>query len=323
MTPTTAPALPARLEARALVGGAQLPADRHPALVYLARLSPSSRRTMRQSLDTVARLVTGGACDALTLDWSQLRYQHTAAIRSRLAEAYGPATANKTIAALRGVLREAWRLELMPAEAYQRAVDLERVRGEAPLRGRAIDRGEVLALVEACRRDGSALGMRDCALLGVLYAGGLRRSEAVGLDLADFDPEAGTVTVRHGKGNKARTVYATNGAARALKAWIALRGPEAGPLFYRGRKGGHLERERMTPEAVRDVLKRRCQAAGVKPCSPHDWRRTFVGELLDAGADLATVKALAGHANADTTARYDRRGERAKATAAGLLHFPY
>jgi site-specific recombinase XerD len=81
--------------------------------------------------------------------------------------------------------------------------------------------------------------------------------------------------------------------------------------------------ERMTPQAVLDVLRRRSSAAGVKPCSPHDWRRTFVGELLDGGADLATVRALAGHADPATTARYDRRGERAKAHAATLLHFPY
>src|SRR5437016_4867083 len=93
-------------------------ADRHPALVYLARLSPGSRRTMRQGLDAVARLLTAGACDALTLDWAALRYQHTAAIRTRLAEAYAPATANKVLAALRGVLKEAWRLGLMGAEDH-------------------------------------------------------------------------------------------------------------------------------------------------------------------------------------------------------------
>src|SRR5437899_2798264 len=69
--------------------------DHHPAAVYLARLAPGSRRTMRASLDIIAGLLTNGRENALTLAWPELRYQHTQAIRARLAAAYAPATANK------------------------------------------------------------------------------------------------------------------------------------------------------------------------------------------------------------------------------------
>jgi len=301
-----------------------MPADRHPALVYLARLAPGSRRTMRGALDAVARLVTAGKLDALGLDWAALRYQHTAAIRTRLAEAYAPATANKMLAALRGVLKEAWRLGLMGAEDHARAIDLEPVRGSRLPRGRALDRGELLALVATCKADVTAAGARDAALLAVLYSGGLRRAEAVALTVQDFDPESGALTIRHGKGNKARLVPVRNGARTALVAWLAVRGIEAGALFLPIRRGGKIEAREMSPDAVLKALARRAKAAGIAASfSPHDLRRTFAGDMLDAGADIATVRALMGHSSVDVTARYDRRGERAKSQAAELLHFPY
>lgn len=302
---------------------ASLPADRNPALVYRARLSPGSRATMMGALAKIAATLASRPLPPEALDWSALRYQHTAAIRSRLAERYAPATVNKMLAALRGVLREAWRLGQMPAEDYQRAVDLESVRGSTVLRGRMLSPGELKALVDDCRADVGPAGARDAALLAVLYVAGLRRAEAVALDVADLDTKTGELLVRSGKGRKARTTYATNGGMEALRAWIAVRDSAPGALFYRVRRGGHIVRERMTPQAVLDIVRRRAEGASVKRFSPHDLRRTFISELLDAGADLSTARALAGHANVQTTARYDRREERSKKKAAEMLHFPY
>ena len=128
-----------------------------------------------------------------------------------------------------------------------------------------------------------------------------------------------------GKGHKERLVYLDNGAAMALRDWLAIRGTQPGALFTRGLKGGHLLTGAlpMTPQAIHDVIVRRAQQAGVSHVSPHDLRRSFVSDLLDAGVDIATVAQMAGHASVNTTARYDRRGEAAKKRAAGSLHVPY
>jgi integrase/recombinase XerD len=173
------PSAPAHLpvETHALLRVEALPAERHPVAVYLASLASGSRRTMRQSLSVIANLVSGGRADTRTLAWEKLRYQHTQAIRTALAERYAPGTTNKMLAALRGVLKEAWRLGLMDAENYHRAVDLRAIKSQTLPRGRALTAGELRALFEACA-DGTKAGVRDAALLAILYAGGLRRSEA-------------------------------------------------------------------------------------------------------------------------------------------------
>src|SRR5919199_4148891 len=227
--------------------------DEHPAAVYLARLAPGSRRTMGSALDSIARLLSSNRSNMQTLDWSSLRYQHTAAIRALLASRYAPATTNKMLAALRGVLHESWRLGQMSAEDFHRASDLPSVRGSTLPRGRALSHGELRALFSACTADGSVAGKRDAALLAVLYNCGLRRSEVVALDVADYEPETGALKVRSGKGNKARTAYAAEASRTALDAWLGVRGTAHGPLFCPVNKGGKIPPRRMSDQAVRKI----------------------------------------------------------------------
>jgi integrase len=94
-------------------------------------------------------------------------------------------------------------------------------------------------------------------MLAVLYAAGLRRSEAVGLDLSDYNPEDGALTVRGGKGRKDRIVYASNGSKDALEDWIAIRGNEAGALFHPVNKGDRIIFRRMSDQAVLGIVRKR------------------------------------------------------------------
>ena len=301
-------------------------ADQNPVTVYLASLtSELSRRTMTQVLNAIAYLLTNGRQDAQALHWAALRFQHTAAIRAQLSERHKPATVNKMLSALRGVLKTAYNLGQITPDDFQKASNFKAVKGETIPKGRDLKSGEVIALSEACKADSSPAGKRDRAMIAVLYTCGLRRAELAALAIEDVDRDSGKITIQRGKGRKSRIVWATNGALTALQTWLAVldaTGITTGALF--GMIGRHKvpTGEQMTTQAVYVMLKKRARQAGVKDFSPHDLRRTFVSDLLDRGADIVTVQHLAGHASPTTTARYDRRGEETKKKAANLLHFP-
>lgn len=143
------------------------------------------------------------------------------------------------------------------------------------------------------------------------------------LNTGDYDATSGALTIRSGKGSKDRITYASTGTRTALSSWMLVRGDEAGAIFKPISKSGKISADRITDQAVLFILRRRSTQAGIASCSPHDLRRSFVSDLLDAGADIATVQRLAGHSSVTTTARYDRRGEATKLKAVELLHVPF
>lgn len=303
--------------------GAHDAREADPVTLYLAQLAPNSRRAVRNDLSRIAEMLSHGEADHAGIPWHRLRYEHVAAIRQRLTERYLPSSANRMLSSLRGVLRESWNLGLLSAEEYQRAISIKAVKGSRLPAGRALTAGEIRTLFHTCAADNRPAGVRDAALLAVLYGAGVRRAEAVQLNVEDFQPETGEVRVRSGKGNKDRLTYVQGLGCTAVEVWLDVRGADSGPLFLPIHRSGKIQRRRMREQSVYDVLKRRAETAGVLPFSPHDLRRTFAGDLLDAGADISTVQQLLGHASVTTTQRYDRRGEATKRRAAGLLHVPY
>jgi integrase len=305
----------------------------HPVLAYLAGLaSDRSRRVMRDDLALIAALLLGVDPDSVSPDdrrrlvfevpWHELRIAHTNLVRARLLErGLAANTINRMLSALRGVLKACWQGELMSAEEYHRARAVEAVQGHTLPAGRDLGNGERAALFDTCASDPTPAGARDAALLACADAG-LRRGEICRLDLADYDRDTHRLVV-HGKGNKERYVPLNDGQGRAIEDWLAVRGQEPGPLLWPVNKGGNLSNRRLTSQAVYNAMQKRGQEAGVQDFSPHDFRRTLVGDLLDAGADIATVQKIMGHADPATTARYDRRSEQAKHKAANLRHTPY
>jgi integrase/recombinase XerC len=171
----------------------------------------------------------------------------------------------------------------------------------------ALRQDEVRAMLEAAaeRVDEGAVGLRDVAVLELLYATGIRVGELCGLDVDDLDRERRVVRVL-GKGRKERTVPYGRPAADALAAWLATGRPQlaeeeasAAALFL-GVRGGRLGQR-----AVRSMVHRRlADVFGAPDLGPHGLRHTAATHLLEGGADLRSVQELLGHASLATTQIY-------------------
>ncbi len=306
--------------------------DENPAAVYLAGLgTQNSRYGIRWCLNIAASILSNGEFDCLELDWTKLKYQHLAALKSRLInpnptprreKPYSFGTVNLIISGVKGVMREAWRLDLIPDTVYLKIIEVNSIRGETLPAGRAVTHKEVKLLFDACRANTPITGSRDLAMLAVMFGAGLRRTEIADLDLDDWKSEDQLLIVRRGKGRRPREVPIGTKVNKALKAWVFFRGRDEGPLFMAMDGGDGIRRNRLQPEAVYFLLERRSKQAKIDKVSPHDCRRTYITNLLANGNDLATVAKLAGHKSVETTAIYDRRGLESLREAAESLELP-
>jgi len=224
-----------------------------------------------------------------------------------------PASHRRKAAAIRAFYRFCFAEELIATDVGMLL--------ELPRQGRqlpdTLDVADVAALLDG-PDPASPTGIRDRALLELLYASGLRVSEALGLDRSDLSFEAGYVRVV-GKGDRERLVPVGDVALEALKRYLEqVRGPwlaaaethadmaRGGPLFVspRGRRLGRMDAWR--------TIQRAARAAGLRAhVSPHTLRHSFATHLLEGGADLRVVQELLGHASITTTQLYTHvTGER-------------
>ncbi|MDP9383126.1 MAG: site-specific integrase [Chloroflexota bacterium] len=302
---------------------------RDPVALYLDQLDGSSPKTARRSLRRLARLL--GYDDPDHVPWETLRQADVAALRSRLqasttvkGKQISPATANTALATLRGVLRAAADLGYMSDAEFRACMRVRLIGGEQLLTGRAARPAEIVALLDACMKDPSPAGVRDAAIIAVLHSTGMRRAELAALEVDDYHPESGELEVRQGKGRRQRIVYPDPGAQDALEDWIELRGSTPGPLFHPVNKGGRIGEGRISGLRVYKILAKRAeQARLIEPLTPHDLRRTLITTLFREKVPAPAIQALAGHAHAVTTMRYDRGGEEAKREAMQHIHTPY
>lgn len=169
---------------------------------------------------------------------------------------------------------------------------------------RADEASDLIAAAAELADDGSPIGLRDVAMLELLYATGIRVGELVGLDIDDVDRDRFVIRV-FGKGRKERSVPFGRPAARAIDFWQRQGRPHlqvegSGPALFLGARG-----RRIDPRAVRTLVHQRiAQVPGAPDIGPHGLRHTAATHLLEGGADLRSVQELLGHASLATTQLY-------------------
>lgn len=244
-----------------------------------------------------------GIADPAGLDLSTLR--------AWLARMHGAGQSRASIARRAASARAftAWchRRGLMAVDPGQR-LSSPQVPSRLPV---VLGHAEAQALMSAASLADDDLGIRDQAIVELLYATGIRVSELCGLDVGDVDLQARTVRVT-GKGDKQRVVPFGVPARDALDSWLDRRSqwsPQT-PAVFLGARGG-----RLGSRMAREIVHRMSRAAGVPAIAPHALRHSAATHVLDGGADLRAVQEMLGHRTLATTQRYTHVSvERLRAT---------
>ena len=169
-----------------------------------------------------------------------------------------------------------------------------------------LDADEVMALFDACDTS-NIIGLRDRAILELLFSTGLRVSELVKLNIDSINLDKGEFSIR-GKGQKDRPVYISDSAKEAIHNYLKERKDNYEALFVQASKRKNEEDvtiSRLTTRTIQRIVERYRTKAGItKHVTPHTLRHSFATDLLGNGADLRSVQSLLGHANIATTQIY-------------------
>lgn len=217
-------------------------------------------------------------------------------LAARRADGLKPSSIACLYRALRAYYAWAVRRSLLQRSPLE-LVDPPRV-PRSPSRRATLDQYE--SLVAACHGD-DWVAVRDRLLLMLGFFSGLRVAELVGLEVQDLDPLHGILTVRSGKGGDARLVPMHPDVRPILLDYLYTRPGWPGPELFLASDGARGARGPLTHWGVRQMLERRCAAAGLPRLNPHSLRHGFATTLLNAGASLASISKMMGHSSTRLT----------------------
>ena len=264
-------------------------------------LSPHTVRAYRTDLlGLLEHLVDRGVDDLARADLRDLR----AWLAAQQAAGRARTTLQRRSAAVHGFFRWAEQTQRIPHDTSA-ALRSPRPHRRLPATLSQAEAGRLLSDALAVAQEGGGpVGLRDVALLEVLYATGVRVAELCGLDTGDVDRDRSVLRV-FGKGAKERSVPVGRPALAAVDAWLARGRPAlavaaSGDALFVGERGGRLD-----PRVVRRIVHRSLRLVeGAPDLGPHGLRHAMATHLLEGGADLRSVQEMLGHASLATTQIY-------------------
>ncbi|WP_218418101.1 tyrosine-type recombinase/integrase [Alteromonas lipotrueae] len=292
-----------------------------PLALYLGRLAPNSRRSIKSQLYKVADIMEW-PLDKCEHMFHLVDYQMACQIKVELIQHGSSAkSVNRAMSAIRNVVKVG---VLMGLVSENQLIQLSAIKLEktSQHQGNPLNATQVNMLFAYLAKDSSIIGIRNQAMFAILLGAGLRRSELVALKLTDLSLSESHLVVQKGKGNKRRTAFLPKWCIAHIHTWLLLRDYESGYLFNPVNKSNRINIKcGITTECVYLLVRNVAKHIGLGNVSPHDLRRTYITRLLEQNIDLNTVRMMAGHEDISTTVVYDKRDNKVMQQAASKLSY--
>ncbi|MBB1417234.1 site-specific integrase [Pseudoalteromonas sp. SG44-1] len=289
----------------------------NPTKVYLNSLATSGRKSAISQLNETKK----------ALEWNEpvdsspfhlLTYAQLESLKQHFSEQGKSArTINHALQILKSVADTAFKLDVIDHKAMMRIKSVPSIKGKVIDKGKALSPVQAVLLLNSLSSSGSKVGVRNHAVISLMLATGLRRSELCSLQLNNYCPESHNIVIEKGKGSKARQQFLPDWAESVLNRWLSIRGHRKGPLFTKQGKGI----KPITSDTLYLIVTKKTKRILGQTFTPHDLRRTYITRLLNLNVDLLTVSKMAGHANVTTTQLYDKRGIETQRQAALALSY--
>lgn len=304
-----------------------LPSGRHPVDLVLSRRRGGAvaRRNARYRIRWTLAVLQGKATSEISEEhtrafaWHHISPEDAFAFRNEVIRRYeDSATRNALLDGMRSMLTACTRAHLISHTRRDQVIEeLEGFATERTCRGRLISQAEMATIMASNVERTTWEQARSRALIGILATNGLRISEVLSLSTEDWDQSDEWIHVRRNKNGRPYAVPVHPTAAALLREWVELRGDWVGPLFPATRTASRP----LSYSGFRVLLRRRVDAGPVRPCTAHDFRRTFATMLLRSH-DPALVSRLLNHTSLNSTLTYDLSDEVDQRNAVNSLPLP-
>jgi integrase/recombinase XerD len=247
-------------------------------------------------------------------NWQQVTHEHIAGylLEMREGQAYRPSTIARKLAALKTFFRHIQSAGIITTDPIEK-LDAPRIQRELP---HVLSQEQISNLFRQVDVE-TPTGKRDLAMLHMLYATGMRVSELISLDLADFNAERATIVCpgRNGRSKRERVLPLSTTAVEATERYLVMvrpglitRHPDEQALFL------NHHGERLTRQGFWLIIKGYARRAGITEITPHMLRHSFAILMLQEGMELRSVQELLGHAHISTTQVYNQLARESVAT---------